>query len=202
MTPAPPGSEDWTFRKKKHTSTSEDNAKTRTKGVEEEKSITDTQASISTIVDVKEEKDDILPPVSFLSLFRFSTPFERVVNILALVAAVAAGAAQPLMTLIFGRLTQSFVSFGAAIHQQLVNPSIAGEQFLQHAASEFRKDASNNALYLVFIGMPFLLPFVPSFPSRFFSSFYLECSCFSRYWDVRMYMVLHVHVGLDRRSKC
>jgi ATP-binding cassette subfamily B (MDR/TAP) protein 1 len=57
-----------------------------------------------------EEKDasDFVKPVPFFSLYRYSTKFEIIMNIIGLVLAAAAGAAAPLMTLIFGRLSNTF----------------------------------------------------------------------------------------------
>ncbi|KAK0187916.1 P-loop containing nucleoside triphosphate hydrolase protein [Armillaria mellea] len=72
-----------------------------------------------------------VPPVSFTELFRFSTKFELFVDGLALIAAAAAGAAQPLMTLLFGNLTNQFVIF-----QSVVNKVDQGDQ---QAANEFAR---------------------------------------------------------------
>ncbi|PBK74780.1 P-loop containing nucleoside triphosphate hydrolase protein [Armillaria solidipes] len=92
------------------------------------------------------------PPVSFTELFRFSTKFELFVDGLALVAAAAAGAAQPLMTLLFGNLTNQFVIF-----QSVVNKVDQGDEQaandLPAAAAAFRHVASKDALYLVVIGI-------------------------------------------------
>ncbi|KAG7440875.1 P-loop containing nucleoside triphosphate hydrolase protein [Guyanagaster necrorhizus] len=91
-------------------------------------------------------------PVSFTELFRFSTKFELIIDGLALVAAVAAGSAQPLMTLLFGNLTNQFVIF-----QSVVNKVNEGDQQaindLPAAAASFRHVASKDALYLVIIGI-------------------------------------------------
>lgn len=61
-------------------------------------------------------------------------------------------APQPLMTLLFGRLVQSFVSFGTAV--QTVNPNDpTAEAALQAAKNQFKHDAALDASYLVYIGM-------------------------------------------------
>ncbi|KAF6757399.1 multidrug resistance protein 1 [Ephemerocybe angulata] len=52
-----------------------------------------------------------VPPISFTQLFRFSTKFELFIDALGLLCAAAAGAAQPLMSLLFGNLTNEFVNF-------------------------------------------------------------------------------------------
>ncbi|EUC60222.1 multidrug resistance protein [Rhizoctonia solani AG-3 Rhs1AP] len=85
------------------------------------------------------------PPVAFTQLFRFSTPFELTLDAIGLVAAAAAGAAQPLMSLLFGRLTQDFVSFTFAIRN--------GGVGLEEARRSFEDNAAKNALYLVCIGI-------------------------------------------------
>ncbi|KAJ1303401.1 hypothetical protein OPQ81_011593 [Rhizoctonia solani] len=86
-----------------------------------------------------------IPPVAFSELFRFSTPFELTLDAIGLVAAAAAGAAQPLMSLLFGRLTQDFVTFTSAI--------ALGSSNLEEARRSFEDNAAKNALYLVFIGI-------------------------------------------------
>ncbi|KAI0319342.1 multidrug resistance protein 1 [Amylostereum chailletii] len=106
---------------------------------------------VPAVVDAKPEVERI-QPISFLAMFRFSTRFERTINALALVSAAAAGAAQPLMSLLFGNLTQEFVSFGTAVSTSNPNDptSVAS---LNQAASHFRHTAANDALYLTTIGI-------------------------------------------------
>ncbi|KAI5121086.1 hypothetical protein M0805_008599 [Coniferiporia weirii] len=94
--------------------------------------------------------------VGFLELFRFSTKFEILLNLVGLVGAVAAGAAQPLMSIIFGNLTQSFVNFGAAV-QNLVPGDPASLEQVQQSAASFRHVAALDATYLVYIGLGMLV---------------------------------------------
>ncbi|GJE98503.1 multidrug resistance-associated ABC transporter [Phanerochaete sordida] len=102
-------------------------------------------------------KKDI-PPASFSSLFRFSTPLELFLDAIGLVCAAAGGAAQPLMSLLFGRLTQDFVNFGTVMASaNAAGP--AGDQAradLPAAAAAFRHSAALNASYLVYIGVGML----------------------------------------------
>ncbi|KAF5369355.1 hypothetical protein D9758_002765 [Tetrapyrgos nigripes] len=86
-----------------------------------------------------------LNPVSFASMFRFSTKLELLLNAIGLVAAAAAGAAQPLMTLLFGDLTLAFVGFQTA----LADPSRLN---FDATVRDFRHKASIDATYLVVIG--------------------------------------------------
>ncbi|WVW81061.1 hypothetical protein I302_103052 [Kwoniella bestiolae CBS 10118] len=109
----------------------------------------------------KEDEANLLPPVSFFSLFRFSKPLEIVGMILGLILAVAAGAAQPLMTLIFGRLTTSFTNY-AIIIQQIGSSSGLGlgpDQLaqLQAAKDDLKTQSGHNALYLMAIGLGIFL---------------------------------------------
>lgn len=53
----------------------------------------DTEAD-KVVITVGKDVKDAIPPVSFLSLFRFSTRLEIVLDIIGVVAALAAGAAQ------------------------------------------------------------------------------------------------------------
>ncbi|TBU45834.1 P-loop containing nucleoside triphosphate hydrolase protein [Dichomitus squalens] len=93
-----------------------------------------------------------LQPASFLSLFRFSTKFELIIDVIGLVAAAAAGASQPLMSLLFGRLTQDFVTFGTDVINAQNGVAGAAED-LPIAAAHFKHSAALNASYLVYIGI-------------------------------------------------
>jgi ATP-binding cassette subfamily B (MDR/TAP) protein 1 len=95
---------------------------------------------------VEAPKEPELVPVSFTSLFRFATPREVLINFLGLAAAVAAGAAQPVMTIIFGRLTQGFVDFSTVL-------AIGTQEEIAQAAASFRHDSALNASYVVYIGV-------------------------------------------------
>ncbi|PCH40227.1 multidrug resistance protein 1 [Wolfiporia cocos MD-104 SS10] len=91
-------------------------------------------------------------PVSFFALFRFSTKHELIMNGTGLVAAAAAGAAQPLMSLLFGNLVQAFVNFGTTA-AAAKGAGKQGQEALSAAAAEFRHTAANDASYLVYIGL-------------------------------------------------
>ncbi|KAF8194139.1 P-loop containing nucleoside triphosphate hydrolase protein [Pholiota molesta] len=97
--------------------------------------------------DLKDEKQ--IPAISFTELFRYSTPFEIFIDCIGIAAACAAGAAQPLMSLLFGNLTQAFVDFT----QIVSDPKRQGE--IPQAASDFRHSAGKSASYLVIIGVAF-----------------------------------------------
>ena len=57
------------------------------------------------------------------------------------------------MSLIFGRLGQSFVDFGITVQSTAGgNPSPEQYAAYQQAASNLKSDTANNALYLVYIG--------------------------------------------------
>ncbi|KAG8998635.1 GTPase-activating protein, partial [Tulasnella sp. 427] len=88
-------------------------------------------------------------PVGFTELFRYSTKFELFLDAIGLVCAAASGAAQPLMSLLFGNLTTSFVNFAIAI--QKVGPG-AGDA-LKAAQDDFRHTAAKDASYLVYLGI-------------------------------------------------
>ncbi|KZO97231.1 P-loop containing nucleoside triphosphate hydrolase protein [Calocera viscosa TUFC12733] len=85
--------------------------------------------------------DEPLSAVAFSALFRFSTPFELFLNSLGLICAIGAGAAQPCMSLMFGKLTQSFVTFGAAL---------GGDDF-SAVADMFLGVARQDAMYIAII---------------------------------------------------
>ncbi|KAJ7288261.1 P-loop containing nucleoside triphosphate hydrolase protein [Mycena rebaudengoi] len=96
------------------------------------------------------------PPVSFFSLFKFATKFELTLNAIGLVAAISAGAAQPLMTILFGNLVNEFVKFGTVtIRIDNGDPTAAAE--LPEVARAFRHQAAQLATYLVVIGAAMFL---------------------------------------------
>lgn len=102
----------------------------------------------------KEEKSEDLKPIGITKLFRFATPFELFLNFIGLILAIASGATQPLMTLIFGRLTTSFNNFGRVVRQiQSEGMTPENALALETAKKVLKKDAGNNALYLMAIGL-------------------------------------------------
>ncbi|KAF9557590.1 P-loop containing nucleoside triphosphate hydrolase protein [Agrocybe pediades] len=110
----------------------------------------------------EEEQGDAKPttpetkPISFLQLFRYATKFEIFLNVIGIIAAAAAGATQPLMTLLFGRLTQDFINFTQVI--RLANAgSTEAQESIPAAAHAFRVAAAKNASYLVYIGVGLLV---------------------------------------------
>jgi len=58
---------------------------------------------------------------------------------------------QPLMSLLFGNLTESFVSFGLTLEQAKAGNAEA-QALLPVAAAHFRHSAASDASYLVGIG--------------------------------------------------
>ncbi|PPQ91666.1 hypothetical protein CVT25_012879 [Psilocybe cyanescens] len=92
------------------------------------------------------------PKISFTELFRYSTKFELFIDFIGIVAAVAAGAAQPLMSLLFGNLTQDFVNFSQILAEAQKGTPGAADRIPQ-AAADFRHSAGLSATYLVCIGI-------------------------------------------------
>jgi ATP-binding cassette subfamily B (MDR/TAP) protein 1 len=115
-------------------------------------SITSTGDPTTVEVKVSKPVSDDPNPVSFFGLFKFSTRKEVTLNAVTLIAAVAAGASQPLMSLLFGNLTQDFVNFTNAI--QGINPDDPqSSATVDEAARHFRHVAANDASYLTYIGV-------------------------------------------------
>lgn len=86
-------------------------------------------------------------PVKFRQLFRFATPTELALNVIGLLLAVCAGAATPLMTLMFGNMARSLVDFGVARKSGLPDDEIRA------AGAALVDAASKQALYLMGIGL-------------------------------------------------
>jgi ATP-binding cassette subfamily B (MDR/TAP) protein 1 len=101
----------------------------------------------------KEAEADALPPVGLFKMFRYATRLEVVFMLIGLVFAAAAGATQPLMTLIFARLTQNFNDYGVAAKRLLGNVTPENLAALDQARADLRQQAGMNAIYLMVIGI-------------------------------------------------
>ncbi|KAL7421323.1 GTPase-activating protein [Cryptotrichosporon argae] len=97
----------------------------------------------------------VVPSVGFFQLFRFATPLEIALNLVGVVLACAAGAAQPLMTLIFGKLTTSFTNYAVIANAVAAGTATAAD--LDAARSSLRHTAGDDALYLLAIGVGMFL---------------------------------------------
>ncbi|KAI5480306.1 ATP-binding cassette, subfamily B (MDR/TAP), member 1 [Pseudohyphozyma bogoriensis] len=94
------------------------------------------------------------PLVSFFQLFRFNTKFEIFLNVVGLFFAIVAGAAQPLMTVVFGAITTSFTAYGTALAN--VNQP-GGQEALQQSINDVYHNIDKDVLYLVYIGIGMLV---------------------------------------------
>jgi ATP-binding cassette subfamily B (MDR/TAP) protein 1 len=102
----------------------------------------------------KEAEADALPPIGFFQLFRFHKTHELIFNFIGLFLAAAAGATQPLMTLIFGRLTTSFTNYAIALNQiATLGNSPEATAAVEAAKQQLKTDSGHNALYLLAIGV-------------------------------------------------
>ncbi|KAG8940248.1 GTPase-activating protein [Tulasnella sp. 424] len=113
-----------------------------------EHAVGDLEKSSSIKVDTptNDSSNDHVVPARFRDLFRYSTKVELFLDFIGLICAAAAGAAQPLMTILFGNLTQSFVSFAAALRANDADGLAA-------ARAHFRHAAARDALWLTLMGI-------------------------------------------------
>ncbi|KAH9480411.1 ABC multidrug transporter atrD [Psilocybe cubensis] len=121
-------------------------------------------SQLDAVTDEKNKENDVdaapeaapatsdVPAISFTELFRYSTKFELFIDFIGIIAAVAAGAAQPLMSLLFGNLTQDFVNFSQVLAAAQDGDAAAAANIPQ-AAADFRHSAGLSATYLVCIGI-------------------------------------------------
>ncbi|KAG1825478.1 P-loop containing nucleoside triphosphate hydrolase protein [Suillus subaureus] len=107
---------------------------------------------------------DTLVPAPFLSLFRYSTRFEIMLDCFGVIFAIAAGASQPLMTLVFGDMTQDFVTFSSveneyyqALQSNDTNVIVQAQAALGAASSWLARSASLDASYLAYLGIAMLV---------------------------------------------
>ena len=59
-----------------------------------------------------EEEEPALPPVSLTSLFRFASRSDIVLNVIAIVVAIGSSLGSPVLLVLFGDVTNSFVGNG------------------------------------------------------------------------------------------
>ncbi|MCO5599877.1 hypothetical protein L7F22_053984 [Adiantum nelumboides] len=95
-----------------------------------------------------DDEEMILAKARFFDLFRFATKWDIFWNLCGVVAAGAAGAAQPIMTIIFGNLTTTFLTYTNTLSDPNATPEslAAARATLQHYISQ-------DALYLVYTGI-------------------------------------------------
>jgi len=107
----------------------------------------------------KEDEANKIKPVGIFQLFRYAQPIETTFNIIGIILAIASGAAQPLMTLIFGRLTTDFTNFGQITKGLAAGgiPTAAQIATLEAAKADLKTSAGRNALYLMAIGIGMFL---------------------------------------------
>ncbi|KAF8575980.1 ste6-like protein [Ramaria rubella] len=112
-------------------------------------------SSVADVALAMPEQQKPAAAVSFTQLFRFATPFELFIDFIGLIAAAAAGAAQPLMSLIFGRLTNTFVEFGAIVQNS--PPNLQSNATFEAVVEDFRHQSATDALILTGIGIAMFL---------------------------------------------
>ncbi|KAG8907884.1 GTPase-activating protein [Tulasnella sp. 403] len=115
---------------------------------DDEKHVDDASDNVAPSIDAPESTQHITP-VGFTELFRYSTRLEIFLDCIGLVCAAASGAAQPLMSLLFGNLTNSFVNFAKAVYAATDE---AGKEALVRAQADFKHVAAQDAGYLVALG--------------------------------------------------
>ncbi|ORY49292.1 P-loop containing nucleoside triphosphate hydrolase protein [Leucosporidium creatinivorum] len=90
----------------------------------------------------------------YFTLFRFATKGELCLNAIGLLAAVVAGAAQPLMTVVFGALTTQFTNYGLALAESTSSPEAAAR--LEEVKQALFREVNKDVLYLLYIGIGML----------------------------------------------
>ncbi|KAE8260080.1 hypothetical protein A4X13_0g583 [Tilletia indica] len=93
-----------------------------------------------------ETKDQPEPyRASMRDLFRYATGWNHFFNMCGITSACIAGASQPLMTIVFGNLTTSFLNYQASL--------IQGPEAIEAARAELQGKVNEDALLLVYIGL-------------------------------------------------
>ncbi|ORY92878.1 P-loop containing nucleoside triphosphate hydrolase protein [Leucosporidium creatinivorum] len=90
-------------------------------------------------------------PASFFQLFRFHTRLELFLNAIGIVAAIVAGATEPLMTVVFGAVTTQFTNYSRAVEEADSSPE--GIARLAEASASLQHELNGEVLLLVYIGL-------------------------------------------------
>ncbi|GAA6011936.1 hypothetical protein JCM10207_003434 [Rhodosporidiobolus poonsookiae] len=91
------------------------------------------------------------PPIGTFGLFRFTTKFEHLLNVIGLICAICAGVAQPAMTILFGNLTTAFTDYGTAMYR--ADGSADSTAALSAARNHLFSEVNKDVLVLVYIGI-------------------------------------------------
>ncbi|GAC94191.1 multidrug resistance protein [Pseudozyma hubeiensis SY62] len=94
------------------------------------------------------DDDATVDRVGFRELYRYATPWDHVFNFIGLIAAAAAGAVQPLMTIVFGSLTTAFLEYTNAL-------LFGGD--IPAARRHLDREITHGVLFLVYIGIAMLV---------------------------------------------
>lgn len=92
----------------------------------------------------KNADDGVVDRVGFKELYRYATFYDHLFNFIGLIAAAAAGAVQPLMTIVFGSLTTAFLEYSNAL--------IFGGDIVE-ARNHLNHEIVHGVLFLVYIGI-------------------------------------------------
>ena len=92
--------------------------------------------------------------VSIIQLFKYATKIEIFANIIGAIFAAGAGCAEPMMTLVFGKLVTDLNSFTTVSSQYKLNPDDPSliEDF-EHAQQQLRNEVNKEAIYMLIIGV-------------------------------------------------
>lgn len=82
---------------------------------------------------------------------RFATKSELFLNFVGIIASIAAGAAQPAISILFGDLTRQFATFTGLLVRIAAGQTELESQ-VPEAARQFREVSAQNALQIVYIG--------------------------------------------------
>ena len=91
--------------------------------------------------------DGAVDRVGFKELYRYATIWDHLFNFIGLIAAAAAGAVQPLMTIVFGSLTTAFLEYSNAL-------LFGGD--IPAARNHLNHEITHGVLFLVYIGIAML----------------------------------------------
>ncbi|GAA6048222.1 hypothetical protein JCM3770_006486, partial [Rhodotorula araucariae] len=90
------------------------------------------------------------PPSKFSELFRYTTKLEMLMNCVGLICAIAAGVAQPAMTILFGSLTTAFTNYGRLT---MVGNADSTPELVAEARRVLFHEVNKDVLVLVYIGI-------------------------------------------------
>ncbi|KAM3913524.1 ATP-dependent translocase ABCB1-like [Leptodactylus fuscus] len=101
----------------------------------------------------KKAKKQSVPMVGFLELFTFADTWDILLMVVGLICALASGTGLPIMIIVFGNMTDSFVQSGMDINLTELQPTVASDECAQKQIGKIDIEAEMTKYSYYYIGI-------------------------------------------------